>query len=77
MSTINRNGKPDKTDFSVLEFGDRRKRRGISAAKQPFLDAVVEIINNLEEFWPLSDRRIHYVLLDDPPLRHGGKPDTR
>lgn len=28
------------------------------------------------EFWPLSDRSIHYALLNDPPLRHGGKPDA-
>ena len=29
------------------------------------------------DYWPLSDRSIHYDLLNDPPLRHAGKPGSR
>src|SRR5207249_2372016 len=28
-------------------------------------------------FWPLTDRRIHYALLNDPPLIHAKKPGSR
>jgi hypothetical protein len=59
-----------------LVLGAGRTRSRISRAKQPFLDAIRRVIEDLEDFWPLSDRRIHYSLLNDPPLIHAGKPDT-
>src|SRR5262249_42672781 len=34
-------------------------------------------IHKQEEFWPLSLRQIHYQLLNDPPLIHSAKPDSR
>jgi hypothetical protein len=34
------------------------------------------VIECSRQYWPLSDRRIHYSLLNDPPLRHAGKPDS-
>ena len=40
----------------------------ISAAKKPFLDAILKVLEEREEFWPLTDRQIHYALLNDPPL---------
>jgi hypothetical protein len=51
-------------------------RKGISRAKEPMLAAVQHILAQRAEFWPLSDRSIHYALLNDPPLRHAGKPDA-
>jgi hypothetical protein len=60
----------------VLTLGAGKKRAKITAAKQPFLDAVIRIINELKQYWPLSDRRVHYSLLNDPPLRHAGKPES-
>ena len=53
-----------------------KKRCQISAAKQPFLEAILAIINGWREYWPLSDRRIHYALLNHPPLKHAKKPDS-
>jgi len=53
------------------------KRHGISRAKRPMLDAALAVIEDLRRFWPLTVRRIHYKLLENPPLRHTGKPDTR
>src|SRR5262249_7436309 len=52
-------------------------RKTISKAKDPMLQAVLWIINGQSEYWPLSDRSIHYDLLSDPPLRHASKPDYR
>ena len=40
------------------------------------LNAVIGILNDYREHWPLSDRQIHYALLNDPPLTHASKPDS-
>jgi hypothetical protein len=61
----------------TLVLGARRGRARITPAKQPFLDAIRRVIEELENYWPLSDRRIHYALLNDPPLIHAKKPDSR
>jgi len=42
-----------------------------------FLNAVKKVVQENEEYWPLTDRRIHYLLLNDPPLRHDKKPDSK
>jgi hypothetical protein len=51
-----------------------RRRSEITAAKQPMLDAVLAVLDELRDFWPLSLRTIHYNLLNNPPLRHASKP---
>src|SRR6185503_10390616 len=50
------------------------RRAAISKAKQGFLDAVLTVLEDNREFWPMSDRQIHYPLLNDPPLRQSSKP---
>lgn len=62
------------TDSMVLD--GYRPRKEITKAKQPMLDAVNLVIEARREFWPLTDRLIHYPLLNDPPLRHASKPDS-
>lgn len=52
----------------------KRIRSEISSAKQQMLDAVLVVIEELEDFWPLSLRTIHYNLLNNPPLRNASKP---
>lgn len=42
----------------------------------PLLDAIKKVIADLKKFWPLTDRQIHYPLLNDPPLRHSSKPHS-
>jgi hypothetical protein len=59
-----------------MEAKDTSTRKKISKAKQPFLDAAIEVINAHRQFWPLSVRQVHYRLLNDPPLRHASKPDS-
>jgi len=53
-----------------------KARKRISRAKAPFLDAVKGILDERRAWWPVSDRQIHYALLNDPPLKHAGKPDA-
>ena len=60
-----------------MEIRGLKSRAKISDAKQPFLDAVLRVIKERQAFWPLSDRSIHYALLNDPPLKHASKPDSR
>jgi hypothetical protein len=65
-----------KVKAETLALGAGRRRCRISKAKQPFLDAARAVVYELEDFWPLSDRRVHYALLNDPPLKHASKPET-
>jgi hypothetical protein len=51
-------------------------RARISKAKQPFLDAILTVLRERKEFWPLTIRQVHYALLNDPPLIHASKPDS-
>jgi hypothetical protein len=60
----------------TLTLGSRKPRSLITAAKRPFLDAIEAVLEDLKQYWPLSDRRIHYALLNDPPLIHGSKPGS-
>src|SRR5262249_22195574 len=66
----------DRDRLSVIELRDRKPRPKISAAKEPMLRAIVHILNENREYWPLTDRQIHYYLLNDPPLIHASKPDS-
>lgn len=59
-----------------IDLGDHRRRCAISPAKLPFLKAVQRVLEQEREFWPLSLRRVHYLLLNAPPLRHARKPKS-
>lgn len=41
-----------------------------------FLRKVQAVIEVEREYWPLSVRRVHYLLLNNPPLRHDRKPSS-
>ena len=60
-----------------IELREVKPRCKISAAKTPLLTAIKKVINDLEEFLPLTLRQIFYALLNDPPLLHASKPDSR
>src|SRR5207247_1395343 len=68
--------KEARLHIETLDLGNYKGRAEISAAKFPLLNAVKKIIEERREFWPLSDRQIHYPLLNDPPLIHASKPDS-
>jgi ParB-like nuclease domain len=64
------------TRFKTIEIVGKKTRCKISEAKRPFVDAITKNMDALRPFWPLSDRTIHYGLLNAQPLKHAGKPDS-
>jgi ParB-like nuclease domain len=56
-------------NLTTIDPKDNGRRCKIKA-KRAFLDAVLRILEEQREYWPLSDRQIHYRLLNDPPLTH-------
>ena len=62
---------------SGFDIREIKNRCEISSAKSDFLKAIIRVLNARRKFWPLSDRQIHYALLNDPPLKHFSKPDSR
>ena len=65
-----------RVELDTIPLRGRSRRAEISAAKLPFLNAIQSILEAQRKFWPLSDRRIHYALLNDPPLIHASKPGS-
>jgi hypothetical protein len=61
----------------VVKLDGVKLRAAITGAKEPFLAAIRNILDELRDYWPLTDRQIHYNLLNDPPLKHARKPDSR
>jgi hypothetical protein len=59
----------------AVRLGRVKKRPKITTLQ--FLTKVKEIITENEPYWPLTDRRIHYLLLNAPPLKHDKKPDSK
>ena len=62
--------------IDAMEIEGTKKRAAITRAKWPFLFAIKTVIEESEDFWPLSDRQIHYMLLNNPPLIHAKKKDS-
>jgi hypothetical protein len=60
-----------------LILGGVKSRKRISRAKAEMLRAIMDILEAQRAWWPLSDRSIHYDLLNAPPLKHSAKPDSR
>lgn len=61
-------------DGATIAIAGRKERAAISKAKAPFIAAIKRVLEERRQFWPLSDRQIHYALLNDPPLKHASKP---
>ncbi|MDB5298206.1 MAG: Chromosome partitioning protein ParB [Phycisphaerales bacterium] len=66
-----------RVELPAMELGELRKRSAITDAKADFLAAIRDVIAARRAYWPLSLRQVHYALLNDPPLRHARKPDSR
>ena len=58
-----------KTNVAI---GNTKKRSRITTLR--FLAKVKEIAEENRKYWPLTVRRVHYLLLSDPPPRHDSKP---
>jgi len=66
-----------KGRHASLWLNETTKRKAISPPKYELRDGIISVLNGLIDFWPVSDRQIHYGLLNLPPLRHSSKPDSR
>ena len=76
QSLIEHRQEASSLEVGTIDIQGTMKRAEISAAKKPFLAAIKKVIRELKPFWPLSDRLIHYNLLNDPPLIHASKPHS-
>ena len=65
-----------RVDTECISLRGEKKRAVISKAKAPFLAAIKQVLIDLQAFYPLTDRQIHYRLLNNPPLIHASKPDS-
>jgi ParB-like nuclease domain len=63
----------DASDIESIIFTQYRGHNPVSDFRIPFLNAVIKILNTNRRYWPLTDRQIHYLLLNNPPLRHSSK----
>jgi hypothetical protein len=61
----------------TIELEGVKTRAQITAAKALFLSAIKAVLDDRRDFWPLTDRQIHYALLNDPPLIHASKPSSQ
>lgn len=60
-----------------IEIEGVKRRWGFAPQSMPFVEKLIEIVNGQRDYWPLSIRRVHYVLLDDRPLTYIGRPQSR
>jgi len=58
-----------------IEMGKKKKRARITTIG--FLTAAQKVIESQRKYWPISLRRLHYLLLNAPPLRHDKKPGSK
>jgi ParB-like nuclease domain len=68
--------KAARIEVDTIAIRGQKHRAEITAAKEPFLLAIEKVLENLRKYWPLSDRQIHYQLLNEPPLTHAKKPGS-
>jgi hypothetical protein len=73
-----REQKRSLNSLSAIDPDNDGQRCEISEAKRPFLNAILRVLEEQRDYWPLSDRQIHYRLLgSDAPMTHASKPDSR
>jgi hypothetical protein len=61
----------------TIEVRTWKGRPAISPAKEEFLCAVERILTGMKDYLPLNNRQIFYQLINDPPLIHSSKPNSR
>jgi len=65
-----------RINVPTLHLREEKARKEITDAKFPFLVAIRRVLQALEDFLPVSQRQIHYNLLNNPPLRNAGNPNS-
>jgi hypothetical protein len=69
--------KKARVQVETIELEGVKTRPQITPAKAPFLSAIRAVLDDRQKFWPLTDRQVHYALLNDPPLVHASKPGSQ
>lgn len=72
-SLIAHRQKLSTVEVDEIILGKRRKRSKISKDKQEFRQAILDVVHRYRNYWPLTDRRVHYYLLNNPPMKNTGK----
>lgn len=65
-----------KARMTSMKVPTKKPRSKINHQRQGFLKAVIKAIAELEDYWPVSIRQIHYRLLNDPPLIKASNPSS-
>lgn len=60
----------------VIEVGQRGKRKRIGRLKAAMVAAVLWIVEKHRDIWPLSDRQIHYRMLNQLVLKNVNDPKS-
>src|SRR5262249_575069 len=55
-----------QVDVATIPLMGSVRRARISKAKEPMLQSILTILDDRREYWPLTERQIHYALLNDP-----------
>jgi hypothetical protein len=77
QALLDRRKAASRVSGEFLQIEGKKVRHAISGAKRPFLEAVKRIVFAQRDYWPLSDRSIHYDVLNDSPLRNARNPGSR
>ena len=60
--------KKSKLKPDAMQVAGCKLVKDVGPRQQEFLTAAKKVIEELRPFWPVSDRKVHYKLLNDPPL---------
>jgi len=68
----------DRDNLSVITPTDSGGRCKLSSAKWPLLQAIVDVVDQQREYWPITVRQVFYRLLGpNAPLLHASKKTRR
>jgi len=60
----------DRETDPKLAIRGKKTRSKIGPNLQEFLRASIAVVMSVQEFWPVTVRLIHYLLLNDPPMQN-------
>jgi hypothetical protein len=63
-----KNGLVKKTRVKLMKVASVKVTKPIGPRQGELLQAIKKVVNDMQDYWPLTIRQIHYRLLNDPPL---------
>jgi hypothetical protein len=69
--------RPEDQGLAELVLGPPKRRPAISEDKAEHVRLILKIVDELQEFWPLSSRGVHYPLLDYDFIRGYYQPKRK